>query len=181
MTNQELVAVLRGRIAALQNPALRERLAIVAANRVSALVKRRVFQNGLAQDGSKIGTYSTKPAYFATNKPGVPKIAPKSKVGRKGNKTYYAAGGYAEYRKAAGRQSQTVDLNLTGATFSGVGVGQAANRLPGFGIKTKEALQRIEGNEARFDAVTVTPNKEEIESARKDVRKEIRIILGISE
>ncbi len=181
MTSTEMVAVLRGRIAILQDRALRERLALVAANRVSALVKRRVFQNGTAQDGSAIGDYSTKPAYFATNKPGVPKIAPKSKVGRKGNKTYYAAGGYAEYRKAAGRQSAKVDLNLTGATFAGVGVGQSGNGLPAFGIKTKEALQRIEGNEDRFNCVTVTPNQEEIESAREDVRKEIRITLGISE
>lgn len=176
-----MIAVLRGRVAILQDRALRERLALVAANRVSALVKRRVFQNGTAQDGSSIGDYSTKPAYFSTNKPGVPKIAPKSKVGRKGNKTYYAAGGYAEYRKAVGRQSAKVDLNLTGATFAAVGVGQSANGLPAFGIKTKEALHRIEGNEDRFNAVTVTPNQQEIESAREDVRKEIRIALGISE
>ena len=179
MTGTEFAAILRQRAAILQNSALRERLALVAAMRVSALVKRRVFQNGAAQDGSQIGTYSRKPGYFPTNTPGLPKIAPKSKVGRKGNKTYYAAGGYAEYRKAAGRQSAKVDLNLTGATFFGVGVGTGTNALPAFGIKTKEALDRIEGNEARFDAVTVTPNKEEIESAHEDVRKEIRIALGI--
>lgn len=180
MTLDEFVAVLHARAALLRDPALRERLALIAANRVSALVKRRVFQNGTAQDGSAIGQYSTKPGYFSVNNPGVPKIAPKSKVGRKGNKSFYSETGYAGYRKAVGRQSQKVDLNLSGATFQGVGVGTGLNGLPAFGIKTKEALQRIEGNEDRFDCVTVTPNQQERESAREDVREELRIILGIS-
>ena len=180
MTNAEFVAILRQRAAALSDPALRDRLATVAALRVSADVKRRVFQNGTAQDGSQIGQYSTRPAYFSTSIPGVPKISPKSKVGRKGNKTFYSETGYSGFRKAAGRQSVKVDLNLTGATFHGVGVGVASNGIPAFGIKTNEALKRIEGNEDRFDCVTVTPNEQEIESAREDVREELRIVLGIS-
>lgn len=179
MTLNEFVAVLNARAALLNDKALRERLALVAANRVSALVKRRVFQNGTAQSGSAIGSYSKKPAYFAINRPGLPKISPKSKVGRKGNKTYYAAGGYAEFRAAAGRQSSKVDLNLTGATFNGVGVGTGSGNLPAFGIKTGEALDRIEGNEKRFSAVIVTPNLQEMESAREDVREELRIIFKI--
>ena len=62
MTPNELSARLRIMQEALQNPALRDRMAVAACNQISALVKRRVFRDGIAQDGGKIGSYSTKPA-----------------------------------------------------------------------------------------------------------------------
>jgi len=179
MTTEEFIAILNARTALLNDPNLRERLALIAANRVSAEVKRRVFFRGVAQDGSQIGQYSKKPAYFPKSTPGLPKLPGRSKVGRKGNKTYYSPAGYAGYRAATGRQNSKVDLNMTGATFDAVGVGNGPNGLPAFGIKTKEALNRIEGNEQRFQAVTVTPNDVEVQSAREDVREELRFIFGI--
>ena len=82
MTPNELSARLRIMQEALQNPALRDRMAVAACNQISALVKRRVFRDGIAQDGGKIGSYSTKPAYFSTSIPGLPKVAPKGKAKR---------------------------------------------------------------------------------------------------
>jgi hypothetical protein len=168
----------RGRL--LRDPALRERLGVVAANRVSALVKRRVFRDGIAQDGSNIGQYSTKPGWFTTSAPGLPKLSPKGKPpSNRAKKTIYSETGYKGYRNELGRQSAKVDLNLSGATFNGVGVGVGADGLPAFGIKTKEAVERIAGNEDRFDCITVTPNEQERSEGRADALEELKFILGI--
>lgn len=178
MNLKEFSETMQARARLLQDPALRERLGVVAANEVSAIVKRRVFRDGISADGSQIGQYSTKPAYFSVSKPGVPKIAPKGKT-KRAKKTYYSATGYKGYRSAVGRQSGKVDLNMTGATFGGVGVGTAQNGLPAFGIKTNEALQRIEGNEDRFDKVTVTPNESERLAGRDAALRELKFVLGL--
>ena len=179
MTLDEFSFSMKAKQALLKDPALRERLALVAANAVTVLVKRRVFRDGIAQDGSLIGKYSTKPAYFGIKTPGVPKLAAKGKTPR-AKSSYYAKGGYAEYRQAVGRQSAKVDLNLSGATFLGVGAGVNGSGLPAFGIKTKEAQERIEGNELRFDCVTVTPNEAERQAGRDAATQEIKFILGIT-
>ncbi len=46
---------------------LTERGFIVGATAMVASIKNRIIRRGLATDGSKIGTYSTKPAYFTRN------------------------------------------------------------------------------------------------------------------
>ena len=171
---------LHGLAALLRDPAIRERMSIVAANQVSAEVKRRVFQNGIAQDGSQIGKYSTKEGWFSTSRPGLPKISAKGKPpSNRAKKTLYSATGYKGYREAVGRQSGKVDLNLTGSTFNGVGTGVGRDGLPAFGIKTTEAKNRIAGNEERFDCITVTPNEQERESGREAAKRELQFILGI--
>lgn len=172
--------LMRTRARLLQDAGLRERLALVAANTVSALVKRRVFRDGIAQDGSTIGSYSTKPGHFSTSIRGLPRLSPKGKPpSKRAQKTYYSESGYKGFRDAVGRQSGHIDLNLTGATFNGTGVGVGASGLPGFGIKTKEARDRIEGNEGRFDCVTVTPNESERKEGREAAKREIQFILKI--
>lgn len=170
--------LMRARARLLQDPALRERLALVAANAITVSVKRRVFQNGIAQDGSLIGSYSTKPAYFSTGVRGLPKISPKGKT-KRAIRSFYSESGYKGFRDAVGRQSGKVDLNLTGATFSGVGVGVGRNGLPAFGVKTNDALKKIQGNEQRFDCVTITPNDDERQEAHDAVRREINYLFKI--
>lgn len=180
MTLYDFEKELQARVRLLSDPALRERLAVVAANRVSASVKRRVFRDGIAQDGSPIGQYSTKPGWFTTSAPGLPKLSPKGKPpSNRAKKTIYSEIGYKGYRDAVGRQSNKVDLNLSGSTFNGVGVGVGADGLPAFGIKTKEAVERIEGNEDRFSCITVTPNEQERNEGRSDALAELKVILGI--
>ncbi len=183
MTTEEFIAILNARTALLNDPNLRERLALIAANQVSVDVKRRVFQKGIAQDGLEIGKYSSTSAYFPINKPGLPSINPlgknRRKPGQKQNKTFYAKDGYSQYRKRVGRQNNRVDLNLTGSTALAVGVGQVDNRLPAFGIKNADAVKIIDGNEQRFKANIITPSKSEVEAAREAVREELRFIFGI--
>jgi len=179
MTLEEFIEANRAKIRLLEDRALNERLGVVACNRISALVKRRVYRDGIAQNGSPIGRYSTKEGYFTTSLPGLPKIAPKSKVGRKGNKTFYSKTGYKGYREAVGRQSETVDLNLTGATFQATGVGQGQGGKIAFGIKNRRAAEIMDSNEQRFGKIIASPNQTEVESAHDDVREELAIILKI--
>lgn len=180
MDLKEFAETMRVRAALLNDPDLRERLGVVACNQVNAEVKRRVFRDGVAMDGSQIGRYSTKPGYFSISQPGLPKIAPKGKNGSKrAKKTFYSEEGYRGYRQAVGRQVGKVDLNMTGATFNGVGVGVGSNGMPAFGIRTKEALDRIEGNEERFSKITVTPSEQERLEGRNAALRELKFVLGI--
>ena len=64
-------------------------------------VIERIFDDGLASDGTKIGEYSTKPISISKSKQVV-------KTGQS-----YFKGGYKEYRDKAGRQTEYVDLALS--------------------------------------------------------------------
>lgn len=61
-------------------------------------IGQRIFQDGKAVDGAKIGTYSTKPGYYKM-------------PGRAAGKFY--DGGYKEFRQDVGRESGFVNLVLT--------------------------------------------------------------------
>lgn len=178
MTLKEFAETWRARADLLQDRALKDRLGVVAANEVSAMVKRRVFLDGIAIDGTQIGQYSTRPAYFSTDQPGLPKISPKGKT-KRAKKTRYSETGYAGFRRLVGRQNSHVDLHLTGATFRGCGVGVNASNFPAFGIKTKEATERIDGNEKRFGKIILTPNAIEREAGRSAALRELQYILNI--
>lgn len=180
MDLKEFAETMRVRAALLNDPDLRERLGVVACNEVSAIKKREVFRDGIAMDGSQIGRYSTKPAYFSVSQPGLPKIAPKEKNGSKrAKKTFYLEEGYKGYRQAVGRQGGKVDLNMTGATFNGVGVGVGSNGMPAFGIRTREALVRIEGNEEHFGKNIMTPGENIRLAGRNAALRELKFVLGI--
>lgn len=171
------------RISALLNdPEIETRLQTVACNAVSAAVKRRVFRDGGNTDGGQIGEYSTKPIYVG-DVLGVTKF---KKAGKSGSnkkadgsayKTGYFAGGYKEFRGAVGRQSEKIDLNLSGATFKAHGVGTKDGRIV-FGILTQSAVDIIEGNEAKRGALISTPTIEEAAKGSEAVRKEIEALLA---
>lgn len=73
----------------------------IATTTVLALQKRRIFQEGQAADGSRIGTYSTNPT----------SISKKQQAINTG-KTYFK-GGYAEYKSAIGKNPGYVNLRNT--------------------------------------------------------------------
>lgn len=181
MTLEEFVELNKAKIRLLEDRELNERLGVVACNRVSALVKRRVFSEGEAQDGSKIGSYSTKEGWFTTNTPGLPKLSPKGKGPKpRAKKTVYQEQGYKGFRTAVGRQSSYVDLNLTGSLFRSVGVGQGRGGTIAFGIKNDASADIMQGHEEKYSKIIATPNAQEIESAHDDVREELAIILRLN-
>lgn len=79
-----------------------ERHLRVAITTVLAVHKPRIFEDGLAADGSKIGSYSTKPASVS-----------KSQQAKNTGRTYFP-GGYAEYKTAIGKNPGFVILVNTG-------------------------------------------------------------------
>lgn len=181
MSLEEFIALNKAKIQLLQDRELNERLGIVACNRVSALVKRRVFSDGVAQDGSKIGSYSTKEGWFSINTPGIPKLTAKGKGEKpRAKKTFYSERGYRGFREAVGRQSSYVDLNLSGSLFRSVGVGQGSAGNIAFGIKNAPSADIMDGHEEKYGKIILSPNREEIESAHEDVREELAIILKLT-
>lgn len=84
------------------NSAIRsERVMRIALSSVLAIHKPRIFEKGLDADDSKIGTYSTKPISIS-----------KKNQARNTGKTYFK-GGYAEYKKAIGKNPGFVNLRNT--------------------------------------------------------------------
>lgn len=104
-------------------------VAIVVVKELEADFKRRIFNDGKATNGSKIGSYSTKGIYVNPSKPkkGLPKgklskLKPRGKNPKSGQffkngkkrKTAYLDDGYKQLRSVFGRQNQKIDLSLTG-------------------------------------------------------------------
>jgi len=82
----------------------------IAASTVLAKQKPRIFEQGLAENGSKIGTYGTNPISIAKNR-----------QARNTGKTYFK-GGYAEYKTAIGKNPGYVNLTNTGQMAADYGL-----------------------------------------------------------
>lgn len=83
---------------AIRSPQIRR----IAASTVLSKQKPRIFEQGQAENGSKIGIYSTKPISIAI-----------SKQARNTGKTRFKAG-YAEYKTDIGKNPGYVNLVNTG-------------------------------------------------------------------
>lgn len=107
----------------LQSPVPYDKVLRIVATSMLGEIKVRIHQKGIASDGSDIGKYSTKPAYFPPVS-GLPKFDAQGKTGKKvfasgekkgqAHKTRYFETGYSGLRGATGRQVSKVDLSLTG-------------------------------------------------------------------
>lgn len=84
------------------NSALRsDQIKRATLSTVLAIHKPRIFEKGEAEDGSKIGTYGTKPISIAA-----------SKQARNTGKTFFK-GGYSEYKSDIGKNPGYVNLDNT--------------------------------------------------------------------
>lgn len=162
------------------------RLQLVATKALEAEHKDRVFVQGRATNGSRIGTYSTRPIYASPQRlAGLPtaRIRPQGKSGARRFKSghprrsRYFAGGYRELRRTVGRQSQYVDLNLTGTTLSQLVVGRSNGRRVSYGFSAMRPLHILEGHEAKYRKVIITPSRRERITAVNAARKEIQHII----
>ena len=86
-----------------------ERVLIAAANSVLAAQRERIFKQGNATDGSKIGQYSTRPISIS-----------KKRQARQTGKSYFA-GGYREYKSLTGKEASFVNLQDTGQMMMDLG------------------------------------------------------------
>lgn len=170
----------------LNSDSTRTRLSQVAAFAVIAEYKDRIFTQGLTTDGTKIGRYSTVPFYQNPNSLiGVPKggVSPLGKNGQsrfkngKNKKTRYLPSGYAELRELTGRQSNTVDLNLSGSLSQSIQVVEDGGLFK-VRYTIPEEAEKMEANERRFGVVISEPSEEEREAGIRAAAEELEFILN---
>jgi len=184
-------------------PRLIQNIAVVAGKAMYAEFVQRIFSKGLAADGSPIGSYSTKPAYFSPKQKGaagvpkpriglpttrvvkgkrVPALSPIGKNGQtvfkngRPHKTAYVKDGYKGFRKLVGRQSGKVDLNLTGSLFLSVQLATTKSGVILF-FATRNEAEKARGNELKFGKIIFNINATEQAIFDKEMRRIIQLLI----
>jgi hypothetical protein len=121
-----------------------------ALTSVLAVHKPRIFERGLAANGSKIGTYSTTPASVS-----------KARQARNTGKAYFK-GGYAEYKKDVGKNPGFVILRDSDQMYADYGVQGAAGNW-GIGFTNQFNANKSGWNEEHFDKAIFKLNDSEVE------------------
>jgi hypothetical protein len=164
---------------------IQDRVTTVAALETFAQYKDRIFADGKATNGSRIGDYDTKPYYVGKSQlKGLPKskFKPKGKDGKskfksgKSKKTTYVKQGYFQFRKLAGRQNKTVDLNLTGASARSIQLGTKGDLII-FGFTDESRRQILIGNERKYRKDIFTVSQAELETFQEAAARELRFII----
>lgn len=108
-----------------------------ALTTVMAIHKPRIFEQGFSAKGVKLGTYSTKPISIA-----------RSQQARNTGKTFFK-GGYAEYKRAIGKNNGFVNLRNTDQMYGDYGlIGSGQNF--GFGFQNSENYRKSQYMEAKY-------------------------------
>jgi hypothetical protein len=105
---------------------------------VLAIHKPRIFEKGLAADGSKIGTYSTVTASIS-----------KKRQARATGKTYFK-GGYSEYKRDVGKNPGYVILRDSDQMYADYSV-QGSNGNWGIGFTNQFNANKSGWNEEHFN------------------------------
>ena len=153
----------------------------------------RIFEQGIASDGGKIGEYNkTNPLYINTKKNSPKQVKPQGKpIGGKKGKTKHDNGepykttyfeSYADFRSKIGRSSDTVNLSLSGRLqldFTN-GLQKISNNEYVIKLKSKLNANKAKGNEDHFDTTIFNPTKNEEAELLKVVSFEsLRIMRGL--
>ena len=119
---------------AIRSPQIRR----IAASTVLSKQKPRIFEQGLAENGSKIGTYGTNPISIAKNR-----------QARNTGKTYFK-GGYSEYKTAVGKNPGYVNLVNTGQLQADYGLIVNGDLLA-FGFQNSVNADKAGWMESKYD------------------------------
>lgn len=121
----------------INNVVRADRTMRIALSTVLAVHKPRIFEQGFSAKGVKVGTYSTKPISIA-----------ESKQARSTGKTFFK-GGYAEYKRAIGKNQGFVNFRNTDQMYADYGlIGSGQNF--GFGFQNTENYQKSQWMEAKY-------------------------------
>jgi len=115
-----------------------------------AVHKPRIFDKGLDANGSKIGSYSTKPISIA-----------KSKQARNTGKTYFA-GGYSAYKSAVGKNPGYVNLRNTDQMMMDYGIVQSGSSY-GFGFQNDDNHDKSQWMEEKYGKDIFSLSEKEID------------------
>lgn len=156
----------------------------LASESVRGLMLTRIHEDGKAADGSQIGTYSTKPMYANPETTPGATFTPEGKTGRRvfestgaNHKTKYFDTGYKGLRNAIGKQSDSVNLNMSGI-MQNTFMTMPTQDGYGLGWESDEMLNRARALEVKYGRPIWALTAEE-SAALTDVLKE-KIQNGIS-
>lgn len=147
---------------------------VPAANRLRATVINRIVNEGKASDGSKIGNYSTRPAYYnrdAFVRKG--SFRPVGKTGKtvfangKAHRSMYLPNGYLQLRSIQGRRTDTVNLQYSGDMVLDYQQ-QVTDTSILIGFTKKLQSDKRKGNEKRFGKPIFKPTTGEISAYNKE-------------
>ncbi len=136
---------------------------LAALNELLADTSDRIFEDGKAADGSKIGTYSERPWNASEELEELRGQVPISKLR---GQTFFK-GGYKELRGKLGRENQFVNLDLTGSLRLSNKVGQINGNMA-VGIVGKDEARKARDNEKRFKKVIFGTSKQELAEFEKN-------------
>lgn len=161
---------------------------ILAATSTVSEMGERIFEEGRASNGGKIGKYSNKGGFWTE----IDKLPKKPKKFRKktkdGERVYYPS--YVALREEMGRQTNFVDLRFSGRlamNFLGSSVSSTGRDISGMKAEVKklekkntvgitlrpENFEKAEDNEARFKKVIFGLTKNERKAFRHVFKNEV--------
>jgi hypothetical protein len=139
-----------GLIAKINNAVRNDQNLRLALSTILAIHKQRIFSGGFDGRGVKIGTYSTKPISIA-----------KSQQARNTGKTFFK-GGYAEYKRAVGKNPGFVNLRNTDQMMMDYGL-IGSNGSYGFGFQNSANYQKMQALQNKYQKDIADISKNEIE------------------
>jgi hypothetical protein len=167
----------------------KNRIETVALKDVQGRMLNRIFNRGLAANGSKIGSYSTKPILIGSSS-FFKKSASNSLLGSKakrralnwvtinGKRLAVLPGGYKEVRSIQGRQASYVDLQLKGDLFRSIQVGKTNTGSNVLGFINDLSKAKADGNEDRFGKKIFALSSSEDKAINKAILRELDKILS---
>jgi hypothetical protein len=145
-----------------------------------AMIKNRIQQRGQKSDGSQIGKYSEATLNFKgiTGRFGgiANKKQSKARLKEFGDTDEFY-GGYKEFRESLGRQTEFVDLTLSGETIGAFTVIPISSDSFGLGFNNAEAAKIAEAQEKKYGEVYSLTDDEEA-FINEQIEKRIDEIFG---
>ncbi len=186
MSLEKQIEELQRIVQVLQNDKnIQARVTTVGAFATLAEYKTRIFTEGKASSGAKIGSYDTSPFYASSESlRGLPKgkFNKKGKTGKskfksgKSHKSTYLKSGYKEFRSKAGRQNSKVDLNLTGASQQTIQVGTKGDQTV-IGFTDPKRMVILEAKERKYGKDIFTLSQQEQAVYQETVDREIQQVI----
>ena len=155
---------------------------IAGGNELLAEMKDRIFDNGIATDGGKIRIeYSKgKRKYTKEDFEGVKGFKPNTTIKKRKTGVEEPAmlieDGYSGFRKAAGRQNDYVDLDLTSSMRNNLQIGLENDEVV-IGFSSQFESDKMRENEERYKKNIVKPSESDIDKARLAITAEIEELI----
>jgi hypothetical protein len=136
------------------------------ASTMLAVTAVRIFDDGLAADGSPIGQYSTKPISVS-----------RKRQSRKTRSTYFKEG-WKQYKQETGHDPNKVNLVDSGQMRDDWSIVEEGNNTIGLGFKNELNSLKADGNEKRFGKEIFAHGPEEDEVFDKVFQVELDRVFG---